>query len=388
MAGITARGIRWPTLLFGALPATWLALPAAVGILFGAVFTLTGKAMAFVILGAGILGWVGAVALWAAARSPGPVTPRTAWGLAGGLAGALLFVGVKLFDGDLAHRLGYWPAWLTMGPMAVAAWHLWQLRGAARLPSAAAAGPGRAAAWAHGVGPRRIRPETLDLVLRALLFGVLEVGLFVAPWVLRDREGWASLTVSVATFPFGLAVALLCVWTLWVYRELRGLAGGVLAVLLAWPWTISLAHDALGPELATRCAVAGLALLPGAVVLLLPRQAALFVPGVLLRRGTFQRLCALQAAMLVPWPVVLLWVRPWERKLQPVELWAMIGHAGGAGVLGAACLALAWVALFAGATREHPRPLLASLVLSLVLLALSATTLYVFGLFFAAATVG
>jgi len=124
------------------------------------------------------------------------------------------------------------------------------------------------------------------------------------------------------------------------------------------------------------------------VVLLLPRQVALYVPGALLRRGTFLALCALQAAMLLPWPVVILWVRPWKRKLQEVELWAMIGHAGAAGVLGAACLALAWVGIFAGAAREHPRPLLASLALSVLLLALSGTTLYLFGLFFAAATVG
>ena len=59
---------HWPTVLLGALPATYLSFPAALGILVGIL--VVGKDLAgFATFFASVFGWTGMISLWMAARS-------------------------------------------------------------------------------------------------------------------------------------------------------------------------------------------------------------------------------------------------------------------------------------------------------------------------------
>jgi hypothetical protein len=106
--------LHWPTVLFGALPASYLALPAAAGILFGGFFALSLRPLGLVILVAGALGWVGTISLWATAGSRVAVGRRTARGLGLGIVGAVLFALIKLFNHDLGDRLALFPVILVV----------------------------------------------------------------------------------------------------------------------------------------------------------------------------------------------------------------------------------------------------------------------------------
>lgn len=384
-----ADRIHWPTLVFGALPATYLAFPAALGILFGGFFSVTLKPMAFLILATGILGWVGAISLWSAARSKGPVERRTARGLALGIAGALLYAGLRLANDEAKQRLALWPAWLVLGPIAMAAWHL---RAQRRAQMEAIAGKHAASdeqvLGSISSGPRPLRSEAVGRVLKALLFGESLVGLTVAPQVLGDSSGWGSLYVTLATFPFALAVAIVGVWAFWRFPDLRRLSALLLGLLVSWPWLYALTEHLLGAEAASSYAARAAMLLPLVVVLLRPREVALFVPRALLSRRSFQILIALQTVLALLWPALVPWARPGSPELDAVGLWGMTIHGVAlltAGTLGAT---LGYVALFTSSGRQHAGVVAICLVASVVLLALSAGSFSSLWLFFATASMG
>jgi len=389
--------IHWPTLIFGALPATYLAFPAALGILFGGFFSLTLKPMAFLILATSILGWVGALSLWSAVRSSQPLASRTARGLALGIAGGLVYAGLQSWSEEAQHRLALWPAWLVLGPITIAAWHLSTYRRAqsqAMVRKASAAQEQDKEEQQQpfprppAPGARPLRSETVARVLKALLFGQCVVGLAVAPLVLGDASGWGSLYATLATFPFALAVGLTGIWAFWRFPELRRLSAGVLGLLVAWPWLYALAERSLGAEAASFTAARAAMLLPGLVVLLLPRQVALFVPAALLGRHSFRILVALQATLALLWPALLLWARPWSPELDAAGLWGTASHGIASLAVGTLGATLGYIALFTRAGREHAGIVAIALIASIVVLALSAASFSFVWLLFATASMG
>ncbi len=389
MGGATKSRIHWPTLIFGALPATYLAFPAALGILFGGFASLSLKPTAFLILATGILGWVGAISLWSAVRSPRPVEHRTARGLVLGIAGALAYAALRLLNEEAEQRLTLWPAWLVLGPIAIGTWHL---RAHRRGPAKPTGGNVDAAPEpiprATSPVARPLRIETVERVLKALLFGESLVGLAVAPKVLGDSSGWGSLYTALVTFPFALGVGVVGVWAFWRFPELRRLSAVLLGLLVSWPWLYALAGRALGAETASDYAARAALSLPGAVILFVPRQVALFVPAALLGRRSFQVLIPLQAFLVLLWLALAPWAPPWSPDLDAAGLWSMASHLVASVVVGTLGATLGYVALFTRAGREHMGLVVLSLVASVVLLALSALSFSFLWFLFARASMG
>lgn len=363
--------IRWMTVVFGAVPATYLAIPAAIGILFGFYFSPTLEPMAFFMSTIGVLGWIGAVALWAAARAPGPVGRRTAWGLGLGIAGALAYASLWLFDGDLPRRLALWPAFLVVGPIVVAIRHLVEHR---RAPAEHA---------------KPIDASTLRGVLEALLVLQLGVGLAVAPIVLRDTEGWGSLSVVIGTFPLALGVLVTSSWAAWRHRELRVLAALVIGMLLAWPWLISLAGRTLGSKEATGWALALLVALPVVVVLVYPRRLVRMAPRWVFARRVLRGLLRVQIASAFAWLALAAWAHPWRPdEISAPAFWAIVVHLVVTALVALVGLAGSYAALFSRDASVSRGRCVAVLGGSLFLLALVAAVSALMWLLFAAAAIG
>lgn len=73
--------MRWPTVIFGAVPASILAFPAALALLLGIGLFQPEKPITWIFIFSGAAGWIGMISLWIAARRR-PLGKRTAIGLA------------------------------------------------------------------------------------------------------------------------------------------------------------------------------------------------------------------------------------------------------------------------------------------------------------------
>ena len=130
------RIIRVLTVALGGIPAVaWLPL-LAIWMLFavgGFVQSLGGPIeqapLNIAIVTVGLLGAWGAFAIWEAALGPLPIEKPTARGLAAGIVAMVIFIAaISIMFGDADSRPGrpgLLVTWLAIGPIAVAAWHLY-----------------------------------------------------------------------------------------------------------------------------------------------------------------------------------------------------------------------------------------------------------------------
>lgn len=370
------RRARWPTVAFGAIPATLLAFPAGLAVLGGAFFSLSLKPLAFVMLATGVFGWVGMLSLWVAAFGPTPVNPRTATGLILGTASAALFVLLLLLDVDPYNRFGWWPALLTIGPV-IAAISLVRRARRARLES----GPSRSAEVPSP--PRASAPprqqdtatDRLERLLEAMLF--LEVGgaLLITPSTFDPH--WGRLYGVLLTFPFVLGVLVTASWSALRHPRLRALAATLVVMLVVTPAAVYAMKWLFGPEDAARFASLGAMVWPLLALFVFPRRVARFLPRFALQRRWFSvALSVLFAALILAWLMITDLSEPWtlDRILEErhLALFALLSFLAGAFGLLFSYLAITQV-------REHRhtahRIALAFLSTMLIIVSLPALTL-------------
>lgn len=390
------RRIHWPTVLFGAVPASILAFPAGLGVLFGFFFSLTLKPVAVAILFSGAFGWVGMVSLWVAACKPSAIDRRTAWGLGLGVVGAVGFAAFKLFGEDVADSLEWFPLVLIVGPIWAAVVHLQRFR--KRGPSSEPLPQPVANAEALRVSAGELTPSEpavnsppvrLRRVLKLMLFGEILASLLLVPTALRDTEGWGVLFVVTVTFPFLLAIFVIGGRAFLKHASLRVLASAVVLAPFAVTALLLAAKAVVGPQDAARYSLIAAAALPLAAVLLLPHRVARFVPRRLVHSRWFNvAVAVLPGLMFLPWPALLLGLRPWELDPGGSWLWVAVFYTGASIIVGTVVFCFGYVTLFQRSDRTQTWPRIAQVVLSLVLLALSLSTVAMMGLVVAAASVG
>jgi hypothetical protein len=276
---------RWPTVIFAAVPATLLAFPAALAILFGGVFSLSLQPAAFLLFVCGVLSWIGMIALWSAARSSGMVTKRTAWGLVAGIIGVLIYFGFAIFGDEKGARLGWFTPVLTIGPLLFAIACLVRYGTRPRQMAAPSGGgpppiPARSAV-AGEANQLTVRPShdvRMRRILSLLLIIPAVIELIGVPPLLEDPPGLGMLYIISVAFPLYLGIAVTAAWSIWRTRALRRLASAVLLTPLLLPFLLHATANLLGHELNAKIALSTAILGPILLLLVMPKQVAGYLP--------------------------------------------------------------------------------------------------------------
>ncbi len=383
------RRAHWPTVIFGAIPATLLAFPAALAVFGGAFFSLSLKPLAFVMLAMGVFGWIGMISLWVAAFGPTPVNPRTATGLILGAASAALYVLLLLLDVDPYNRFGWWPALLTIGPVIAASSLVRRARRAALAsgPSWSGQGPSPTSATARlrqrdaGAGADR-----LERLLEAMLF--LEIGgaLLITPSTFDPH--WGRLYGVLLTFPFVLGVLVAASWSALRHPRLRALAATLVVMLVVTPAAVYAMRSLFGPEEATRFASLGAMVWPLLALLVFPRRVARFLPRFALQRRWFSvALSVLFAALILVWLMITDLSEPWtlDRILEErhLALFALLSF-----LAGAFGLLFSYLAITQVREHRHTAHRIALAFLSTVLIIVSLPALTLLAIALAHASIG
>jgi hypothetical protein len=355
---------RWATILFGVVPATYLAIPAGIGVLLGFVLMTQGWIAAAVFL-TGAFGWAGVVSLWLTAGS-GPVIGRnTAIGLILGIVGAVLFALIKLLEDDLAGRLRWFPLILVVGPIWVAIVHLNRFR----------LSEGMAALAPSCSTPRPPPSETstwrVGLALKLLLLVDVFVFCLVGATLLAPGSGWGQLFAILLGFPFALGVVVFCVWSFIQFRPLRGWVIAVVLAPAAMFAALQTAVHFFGEPTVTMACRRAAPWLPVATIFLFPRTVGALIPKLLKKRGFSMAFVILESLMLLPWIPLLFGWRPWEQYENMVNgliLMFTFGHAVLGILVGLFGSFLGYVSLFRNRGERFVGLSVAQIVQSLLLL--------------------
>jgi hypothetical protein len=259
---------------------------------------MTGSGVA--VFFAGLLGWIGMISLWIAARSRPTIGKRTAVGLALGLVGALLYAGLYLSNDDLSDRLRLFPPILLVGPIWISLMHLNGFRKsmgtAATLRSIRAPMP----------PPSETNTRRVGLVLKILLFGQVSTACLFGAAPIAGSAGLGGLMMIVVAFPFALGVASFCVWAFVRYRPCRPWAAVVFFVPVILLALLHFGTKLFGePTVTTACRRVA-PWLPVVAVLLFPRALGRLIPRLLRTRGAYATYLVVEGLMVLLW--VLFWV--------------------------------------------------------------------------------
>ncbi len=395
---------RWPTVVFAAVPATLLAFPAALAILLGGVFSLSFKPTALALFFCGVLGWAGMISLWLAARSPGVVTKRTAWGLVGGIVSVLIYYGFEIFTDEQDNRLWASTPLVTIGPLLFAIAYLkGYRRQACQIEAKKGGGNSERVRMSHGDVPPPITPVAQPVgaalarpfnevrmrrILELMLIIPAIIELIFVPRQLMDRPGLGTVAVIVGVFPFYLAIAVTAVWCFWRSRSLRWLAGAALVTPIVLPFVLHGAVHALGQEATEKVAIHTAIAIPILMLLLKPKRIASYLPSFVVEgRGWNMAWTAMLAVMLIGWAfLAILFFALGESALKSSFAFVM-WYTGASIIVASGTLIAVYVGLRAQ-RRRQTRLRIAQLVLSLLLLLIAAPAAIAIWLMFSLAGLG
>jgi hypothetical protein len=366
--------IHWPTVLFGALPATYLSFPAAVGILVG-FFLMGGGWVSVAVFFAGLFGWTGMISLWIAARSGPTIGKRAAVGLVLGLIGAILYAGLYWSNDDLSDRVRLFPPILLAGAIWIALMHLNRFR---KLMGTGAAAP---SIRAPGPPPSETSTRRVELTLKVLLFGqVLTCCLFGAT-MLSGSAGLGGLMIIVLAFPLALGAASFAVWAFFRHRPCRPWAAVVFFAPIILFTLLQFGVKFFGqPAITTACGRVA-PWLPLAAILLFPRVAGRLIPRLLRQRGACITYVVIQGLMVLPWLLLVLGWRPWTEPGSPAITLFVLWHTGLSILAGVTGLVFSYMGLFRQREERFIGLSIAHMALSILLLAVALPTAWLLMIF-------
>ncbi len=343
---------HWPTVILAAVPATLLAFPAALAILFGFTFALGLKPIAFVMFFCGVLSWGGMIALWSAARSQGVVSKRTARGLVGGIIGVFIFFWIVIFGNDQDIRLWSFTPALTIGPLLFAVSYLRRyrkhLREAGMEPGGDSVTTGAEASEALPFEEVKMRK-----VLTLLLIIPTVVELIAVPHLLEARLGMGYVAVIAFSFPFLLGIAVTAIWCFRRSRALRGLAAAALVIPILLPFVIHWMSKGYGDRETTQITFVTAIAIPVLILLIVPKQVARFLPRFAIENRGFNVVWIwLLSVMLIPWAILAIFFRSLKETESQWAITFLLCYAGVSIVVAVITLFMAYIGLRAQQSRQ------------------------------------
>jgi len=290
--------MHWPTVVYGAIPATLMSLPAGIGVLQGFAGAVNSGWRGMSMFVAGLSWWAGTISLWIAARSRPAIEKRTAVGLLFGLMGAVVYFVLGLTEGRPRVRINWLSVILLLGPVFLSLSYLKRFR--------TYAGTAVAARQPHASRPPSDKnTRRVELALKVMLFVHAFTGCLFGAMLLNGSAGLGGLGIMVTALPFALGMGAFAVWAFIRHRPCRPWAVVVFFAPAIVSNLLQVTVKLFGEPAVTSACMRATPWLPLATILLFPRTAGHLVPPLLRRRGAYITYVVIQGLMLLLWGLLL-----------------------------------------------------------------------------------